>query len=286
MASITPGRPSQKGGFLLLIGAAALLALRFIAQSLRAPTSAHANDSRLPVYDFPPTFAAEPPHLTPIDPATLIPKGTRSIDYAHRHGLLHTGSILYVMDSSGSLLFLQRSQKMVTCPSTWSILGEHSTAGEGVIEGVVRGIEEELGFASSAPMKSDTPGAWTVELHPIQSPKESLHVTIQNATEYPLYYIRHYGPRNNNRIDRQLTFTWIVKFPKRHDEIPWQVDDEVANHRWLDLAEVRAWYAEDGKRYNKAFESDGDVTDDGPDVGDFCHETVRLLYEAGLSSIA
>ena len=82
-----------------------------------------------------------------------------------------------------------------------------------------------------------------------------------------------------------MTYTWIVKFPKRHEEIPWQLDDEVANHKWVMVEEARDWYADDARRYNKAFKSDGDVRDDGPDAGDFCHETVRLLYEAGLASI-
>ena len=50
------------------------------------------------------------------------------------------------MDSSGKVLFLQRSANVVTCPGTWSILGEHSIVGENARETVVRGVEEELGF--------------------------------------------------------------------------------------------------------------------------------------------
>ena len=53
-----------------------------------------------------------------------------------------------MMDASGSLLFLQRSDKVVTCPATWSMLGEHSNVGENSMETVVRGLEEELGFVA------------------------------------------------------------------------------------------------------------------------------------------
>ena len=78
----------------------------------------------VPIYELPPSlFPKEPAHLTPVDPSTLISKGSHPIDVAHRNGYLHTGHILYVMDSSGKILFLQRSVNVVTCPSIWSLLG-------------------------------------------------------------------------------------------------------------------------------------------------------------------
>lgn len=173
-------------------------------------SSSKFKDEHLPTFDFPSSITKiPPPHLTPIDPSTLIQKGAHTIDFAHRNGYLHTGGILYVMDASGSLLFLQRSSHMVTCPGTWSIPGEHSTSGEEVIETVIRGLEEELGFTSLGYNKEDVlPSTWTVELRPNKM-KESLHVKIKSATELPLYYIRHYGPRNENRIDSQLTVSMM-----------------------------------------------------------------------------
>jgi len=96
----------------------------------------------LRVYKLPPTFPAEPSHLTPVDPASLLPQGTHTIDAVHRHGHLHTGHILYVTDANGWLLFLRRSDKVVTCPATWSLLGEHSNVDESSLETVVRGLGE------------------------------------------------------------------------------------------------------------------------------------------------
>ena len=114
---------------------------------------------------------------------------------------------------------------------------------------------------------------------------DSVHVTIQNATEFPLYYIRHYGPRNDNRIDRQLTYLWIVMFPKRHKDTHLQLDNEVADHKWVSLDEVAGWLSEDATKDNKVFKSEGGVKDDGPDEGEFCHRTICLLYEVGLMNM-
>ena len=140
--------------------------------------------------------------------------------------------------------------------------------GENSMEMVVRGLEEELGFVALGFEKSDLPGAWTVELHPNDNMKESVHVTIQNATKFSLYYIRNYGPRNDNRIDRQLTYLWIVMFPKRHKDTHLQLDNEVADHKWVSLDEVVGWLSEDATKDNKVFKSDGSMKDDGPDEGD------------------
>ena len=149
------------------------------AHSLRTTASA-APDELLPVYELPPKFTTEPAHLTPIDPSTLVPKGTYTIDVAHRRGLLHTGHVLYIMDADGKILFLQRSASVKTCPGTWSILGEHANAGEDARETVVRGVEEELGFIAVNFDESHYQGAWTADFHPISKKKETLRVTINN----------------------------------------------------------------------------------------------------------
>jgi len=253
-----------------------------------APQLARTSTSTVPtrgellrVYKLPSTFSKEPPHLTPIDPSAIIPKGVHPIDTTHRKGHLHTGNILYVMDASNSLLFLQRSEKVVTCPATWSLLGEHSKVDESAIETVVRGLEEELGFVSLGFDNSGFQGSRTLELHPDNNMEETVAVTLQPVTDFPLYYIRNYGPRNDNRIDRQITHLWSVKFSKNHEEITWHFDDEVKDYKWITLAETLAWLAEDATKYNETFISEG-VKDDGPDVGDFCHRTIRTLYGAGL----
>ena len=260
---------------------------------------ASSNEEQLPIYELPPPMSTDNlPHLTPIDPSILVSRGSYPIDAAHRNGYLHTGHVLYIMDAEGKILFLQRSSNVVTCPNTWSILGEHSTVGESAHETVVRGIEEELGFMPALNFDetkySDT---WTVELHPLSNVQQTFTVSIQNVTEYPLYYIRHYGPRNDNRIDRQLTYLWLVQFPIKHTEIYWQLDDEVANSKWLSLDEVGSWLSADARRgggvvgarsnntsVTGASSLDG-VRDDGPDEGEFCHKTIRSLYEAGLEKM-
>ena len=193
------------------------------------------------------------------------------------------------MDSSGKVLFLQRSANVVTCPGTWSILGEHSIVGENARETVVRGVEEELGFIALNFDESNFKGAWTADFHPRNEMLDTLHVTIQNLTEFPLYYIRHYGPRNDNRIDRQLTYLWVVQFPKNYYEISWQLDDEVADHKWISLDEVGTWLSQDARKgvNNTGISSGGGSLhdDDGPDEGDFCHKTIRSLYEKGLENM-
>lgn len=240
----------------------------------------------LPVFDLPPAiYPKEPKHLTPVNPDRLIPKGAYTIDVAHRRGYLHSGHILYVMDASGSILFLQRSKDLVTCPSTWSLLGEHGNAGESSIESVVRGLEEELGFVALDFDKSSFKGALTVELHSTRRIRDSVKVTISSVTEIPLYYIRHYGSRNGNRVDRQFTYLWLVKFPKRHEDLKIKFDDEVAAHKWVKLDDVGGWLTEDARKHDRLFPSPEGVEDDGPDEGDFCHRTIRSLYEAGLMNM-
>ena len=104
-------------------------------------------EEQIPIYDVPPPYSLQNlPHLTPLDPSRLISRGSYPIDITHRNGYLHTGHVLYIMDLSGRILFLQRSNDVVTCPGTWSLLGEHSVVGENDRESVVRGVEEELGF--------------------------------------------------------------------------------------------------------------------------------------------
>ncbi|KAL3817475.1 hypothetical protein ACHAXA_001482 [Cyclostephanos tholiformis] len=294
----------------------------------------------LPTYDLPPRRHPSPPihHLTPIDPSALIPTGASNIDVAHRRGELHVGHVLFVMDVGGYVLFLKRSTNVVTCPDTWSVLGEHANIDESPHDAAMRGIAEELGFvvvvddvdvvgassASNATMTNIDGGAGGVDAFPPPAtgtfvarfrprigggegrddagedddddddgdirpphpppPPLPLVVTLRNATRYPLYYIRRYGARNDDRVDRQLTYLWYVTFPKRHDEIPLRLDDEVADHVWMRLDDAREWISNDSIEGGDVVNRDDD-DDDGPDRGDFCHGTIRSLYEAGLENI-
>lgn len=231
-------------------------------------------------------------HLTPVNPSTLIPIGSYPIDVAHRRGYLHTGHCLFIMDASGLLLFLKRSSDVVTCPSTWSILGEHSIANEEAHDTVVRGMEEELGLKQVRREEAnDYDSSFTAEFQTVD--KDIIHVAIQNITQYPLYYIRYYGPRLDNRIDSQVTYLWLARLTKRHDEVQIKLDEEVANHKWISLEEFSHWIEADARDNDKDDEEtevnqplllDG-MKDDGPPNGDFCHHTIRSLYTKGLDNL-
>ena len=248
----------------------------------------------VPTYTFPPQYATKLiPHLTPIDQSTIIPRGSHPIDVAHRRGYLHTGHCIFIMDTNGLLLFLKRSSDVVTCPSTWSILGEHSTSNETPHDTVIRGMEEELGLTQQRIDALRTNEVGSRQIDPIFSADfqttdtNIIHVEIRNITQYPLYYIRHYGPRLDNRIDSQLTYLWLARLPKRHEEIEIRLDDEVADHKWISLDEFSDWIEDDAKG---DIESVGTLykdgyKDDGPPSGDFCHPTIRSLYAKGLDNL-
>ena len=61
-------------------------------------------EEQIPIYDVPPPYSIETlPHLTPLDPSRIMPRGSYPIDVTHRNGYLHTGHVLYIMDLSGRI---------------------------------------------------------------------------------------------------------------------------------------------------------------------------------------
>lgn len=255
-----------------------LLQLQPTNTSSIATTTTHQSNEYLSIYKLQPSFINEPSHLTPIDQSTLILQGNQPIDSAHRNGYLHTGACLFVMDSAGRFLFLKRSPSVVTCPDTWSILGEHSNVGEEAKDVPVRALEEELGLVVSVNDNGDdvSTGKGVND--------ERIAVTIQTLTDNPLYYIRHYGARNDNRIDRQLTYLLLVKLPRRQEDIKWKLDNEVANHKWITLSEMETWLKGDSK-YDEPIGQWKETSDDGPANGEFCHRTIRTLYQLGVDRL-
>ena len=90
--------------------------------------------------------AAPPDMLAPIDatgaflPGPLVP-----IDKAHRSAMLHRGVWLHVLcDDDESLLLVQRSATMKTCPRALSIIGEHHSGRESDEACARRALREEL----------------------------------------------------------------------------------------------------------------------------------------------
>ena len=321
---------TRRGGLLLLFVPIALLLIQYMFTSTSSDintnvahyasfSSQNFGEELLPIYELPPrsffslsSSTYDPPHLTPIDPSTLISKGVYPIDVVHINGYLHTGHVLFIMDASGRILFLQRSANVVTCPNAWSVLGEHTSIDDGSPwETVIRGIEEELGFRSFGHDTNNFPMEWTADFHPSHVTSSiktrgansllPIRVTVRNVTEYPLYYIRHYGSRNNNRVDRQLTYLWLVNIPKKEELISWKLDEEVANSKWISLQDIASWLSNDaanvarssvggdtdneGSSSGGATGSENGKDDDGPDQGDFCHVTIRALYETALAKM-
>mmetsp|Transcript_9300 Transcript_9300/g.19169 ORF Transcript_9300/g.19169 Transcript_9300/m.19169 type:complete len:250 (-) Transcript_9300:163-912(-) len=72
------------------------------------------------------------------------------IETVHRQGLPHRGSIVFVLNERNEVLLLKRAPSMKTCPSTWSIVGEHSEPNEDYMETARRGLSEELSLNSTA----------------------------------------------------------------------------------------------------------------------------------------
>ena len=266
-------------------------------------------------YRFPQNFRGgeELPHLTPVEASSLIPRGSYPIDVAHRNAYLHTGHCVFIMDASGLLLFLKRSPDVVTCPNTWSILGEHTKANENPFDTVARGIEEELGLKHIRSSFNDhgrgavvgstsfSARPFTADFQTIDN-SSTIHITLQNITEHPLYYIRYYGTRLDNRIDSQVTSLWLARLPKRHEEIQIKLDDEVSDHKWISVEDFSDWIEADATEYDDEEEEereevaaavrqrqhhddDDEPRDDGPPKGDFCHHTIRSLYARGLDNL-
>ncbi len=220
-------------------------------------------------------------HLDMVDPnASLRPMGFAPLDTAHKEGRIHLGAWIHVVHSSiyphensnePKILLLKREEHLVTCPSTWSLVGEHTYRDEMAVETVKRAIREELGADAFLHLQR--------------------HGRITPLTEFPIYYERDYGASNGHRIDRQLTYLWLVEMNVDNDvdddddesrkggndtgvdleilESILQLDDEVAEHKWISLQEYSDLIEEDFDRENKLF----------------CHNTIVSLTDLGLKKI-
>lgn len=168
----------------------------------------------------------------------VAPRGYITIDKAHRQGEIHHGSFMYIIDTTiasysktgeyPKILLIKRSNDLVTCPNTWSLAGEHAFRNEAPIETASRGIEEELGTRALE---------YIVKFG-----------RISNLTEFPVYYERDYGISNGGRVDRQITYLWLVEMNytssildptidegKSELDDLLELDDEAADHKWISL---------------------------------------------------
>jgi isopentenyldiphosphate isomerase len=72
------------------------------------------------------------------------PTEITGIDRAHRQAIRHRGVWVFIVNENKHLLFAKRSDHSITCPSTWSVIGEHCHFGESYYHCAQRCIEEEL----------------------------------------------------------------------------------------------------------------------------------------------
>lgn len=92
--------------------------------------------------------------VTTASPDIVPDAATLPIDIIHRKGMAHRGSWMFVVDDQLRFLLVWRSPRMVTCPSSWSMAGEHVVAGETFEAAAVRGLEEEVEFLGEADVQA------------------------------------------------------------------------------------------------------------------------------------
>jgi 8-oxo-dGTP pyrophosphatase MutT (NUDIX family) len=211
-----------------------------------------------------------------IDPATSLVTSTNSsssaskeipIDEVHVKGLVHFGAWIFVTDvTNQKVLLLKRGPQLVTCPNSWSLVGEHALGDESPLTTAERGIAEELGIANHNIGNS-------------RQHKQAPVMEVSRLLPYPIYYRRHYGPTNGNRIDRQLTYLWWVRLLRPYQELNnmLTLDEEVADLQWVSLPDLRSWVDRDISKRNTNGSSP-------PPHLDFCHHTIQELLLLVLDS--
>lgn len=223
-----------------------IIAIAFFVSLVGSKDKKQPNEP-LQVYDFRSDFK-EPPHLTFLDVSKyLVPqKELQQIDSTHRHGLVHAGAWITIADSNGFILVLKRGSHLVTCPNSWGLVGEHALGRETPLDTVKRGIKEELGQQMIKHVKS-----------------------IKPMSALPPYYFRDYGSSNENRVDRQVTYLWWVQMDKPGRQLPLKLDEEVADHQWLEPELLEIWL----QQARQNLEDSGEV---GTRI---CHHTILTLWE-------
>ena len=251
--------PIRKVNSVLTLGSIALSVTALISfvssifgrlGAVEAPSVAH-ND--IQIFDYASDggdITEQPPHLTPIDPIiSLQSMGFTTLDKAHREGLVHAGNFVYVVDKDDKLLLMRRGPDLVTCPLAWSMVGEHAYRDESKKETLMRGIEEELGGKTLKSLVDE--GSYT------------------ELSDLPLFYFRDYGPELDGRIDRQVTYIWLVELGLSAEELEngiLQLDEEVYEHKWMSLDEAEKWVNDDMA-----------VVKEGGNLDTFYHDTMGSL---------
>lgn len=192
---------------------------------------------------------------------TLTSSSTMSIDQVHRQGFPHLGVWIFVVDSDERLLITKRGKKLLTCPNSWSLVGEHSSFGEELNpeKTVLRGLTEEISpFLVSKYMKQN-------------------FNLMKDKEGKPVYYYRDYGHAMGNRQDKQLTYFWYVELNAPGEKIledikrqpPSSLDqdfgEETMEMKWVTVHELEKWIHDRPK--------------------DFCHSTIHRFFQIGIRQL-
>jgi len=171
-------------------------------------------------------------HLRPIPADSLAPNAGAKVPIgaAHDRGLLHRGVWIGVLRgpaTEAELLLLQRSDRVVTCPTAWGLVGEHSAPSEAWESTVRRAVREELGVVDIA------------SLGPLGVP-----------VLFKSNYSRDGGlggRRDRTKLDLQVTALYWVRLAEGA-ETRLRFDAEVARWRWASTEAVRAMLARERSR--------------------------------------
>ncbi|WP_406683991.1 NUDIX domain-containing protein [Seonamhaeicola sp. MEBiC1930] len=80
-----------------------------------------------------------------------IPTGQSELkSVIHKKGLYHNTAHIWFYTTKGEILLSQRSSKKVICPLMWDVsVAGHIDAGESIIQGAIREIQEEISLTIS-----------------------------------------------------------------------------------------------------------------------------------------
>lgn len=139
------------------------------------------------------------------------------IDRAHLRGRRHRGCWLYIMNERGQFLLSRRSKRSVTCPHTWTPIGEHTHFRESYTGCAQRALEEELGIRSY------------LYLTPLAKQPSLIHLTYTDV----------------HREDAQWNQAFLVVI-KGDQSLR---STEAEELRWIDGTEIESWLSgcPDGK---------------------------------------
>lgn len=138
------------------------------------------------------------------DPHDII-----GIDSAHLRAKRHRGCWIFVVNEYHQFLFVKRKENAKTCPSTWSVIGEHTHPGESYDNCAKRALKEEISvlkYNNLVPME-----------------------------ESPVFFHLDYGAR----VDKQWTKLYLVTVSKsvlRKSDI-----HENDDFTWVNFTEADHW---------------------------------------------